>query len=155
MRLTKKAIDAARCPHGDSSKRRFLLWDDELAGFGLRVFPSGREVLIFSYRVAGRKQGVVLDDQLRTISTQAGAAIRLLLFTGARKNEILTPKWENITAGVHFYGPGHDQEDDAIIAGRLGTDKNGAALWLDHPDAGEYKQRRRVELRARLATKRS
>ncbi len=60
MRLTKKAVDAAKYPHGDDSKRRFVLWDDDLAGFGLRVYPSGRKVFVFSYRVAGRKRLTVV-----------------------------------------------------------------------------------------------
>ena len=37
-KLTKRVIDALQ---SDGSKHGTLFWDDELNGFGVRVFPSG------------------------------------------------------------------------------------------------------------------
>ena len=37
-RITKRAVDALRCPAG---KDRGFLWDDALAGFGVGAFPTG------------------------------------------------------------------------------------------------------------------
>lgn len=51
------------------------------------------------------------------------------------------------SGGIHFYGPGHDQEDGAIITAPLGTGRRGPAFWRAHADAAERKQRERVELR--------
>ena len=47
MGLTKKAIDAARY----RGKGAHYLWDDELAGFGVRIYPSGRKAFVVTYRV--------------------------------------------------------------------------------------------------------
>src|SRR5689334_17737285 len=49
MRLTKRTVDAA-----SSGERNRFLWDQDVAGFGLKVTPSGRKVFIFQYRIGGR-----------------------------------------------------------------------------------------------------
>ncbi|WP_439577672.1 tyrosine-type recombinase/integrase [Elioraea sp.] len=77
LRLTKRAVDAAR-PDRD---RDVFLWDDELPGFGLRVYPSGRKVWVVQYRTGGRKSpqrrlklglyGPLTPDQARTLALRA------------------------------------------------------------------------------------
>ncbi|NCC41590.1 MAG: DUF4102 domain-containing protein [Gammaproteobacteria bacterium] len=71
MKLTKRTIDAARYT-GDGNAR-CVLWDTEVPGFGLRLFPSGAKSFVLSYRAAGRKRmmtigtyGVLTLDQART-----------------------------------------------------------------------------------------
>ncbi|SDX63921.1 tyrosine-type recombinase/integrase [Thiocapsa roseopersicina] len=71
MKLTKRTIDATA--YSGESNARFVLWDDEVPGFGLRIFPSGRKAFVLSYRTAGRKRmmtigtyGVLTLDQART-----------------------------------------------------------------------------------------
>lgn len=70
MKLTKRAIDAATY-QGDGNAR-CVLWDDEIPGFGCRVYPSGRKVFVLSYRAGTRKRlltvgtfGVLTVDQAR------------------------------------------------------------------------------------------
>ena len=46
--LTKRAIDAATYEGKDNS--RDVRWDDEIAGFGLRVYPSGKKAFVLKYR---------------------------------------------------------------------------------------------------------
>ncbi len=48
MKLIKRNIDAIEKPEKD-----LYLFDDDLAGFGLRVYPTGRKVFIAQYRVGG------------------------------------------------------------------------------------------------------
>ncbi len=48
-RLTKRVVDAAK-PKG----RDHFMWDDDLPGFGLRVFASGRKSYLIQYRASGR-----------------------------------------------------------------------------------------------------
>jgi len=53
MRLTKRAVDAAtRLRSGET-----FLWDDELRGFGLRVYASGRRIFVVQYRLRGGRGG--------------------------------------------------------------------------------------------------
>ncbi len=73
MRLTKRAIDAAT--YTGTNNARCVLWDDEVPGFGCRIFPSGRKGFVLSYRAAGRSRlltigtyGVLTLDQARTVA---------------------------------------------------------------------------------------
>ncbi len=52
-KLTKRAIDAARYERETGAH---YLWDTEIAGFGLRVYPSGRRAFVVTYRVRGKQR---------------------------------------------------------------------------------------------------
>jgi len=52
-RLTKRTVDAAK-PSG----RDYFLWDEDMPGFGLRVFDSGKKSYLVQYRKDGRTRRV-------------------------------------------------------------------------------------------------
>lgn len=51
-KITKRAVDALK-----PQDQRFTLWDSEVAGFGVRVSPSGRKTYVLKYRVGGGRSG--------------------------------------------------------------------------------------------------
>ena len=51
VKITKKVADAAGAQEKD-----YLIWDDELPGFGLRVFSSGKRSYVIQYRTRGRSR---------------------------------------------------------------------------------------------------
>jgi integrase len=53
-KLTKRVVDAAR-----PEARRVIQWDTELAGFGLRIEPSGLKTFIARYRAGGGRSGTL------------------------------------------------------------------------------------------------
>jgi hypothetical protein len=60
--LTKRLIDAMTY-EGDAAKNeRDVRWDSVVAGFGVRVFPSGKKGFVLSYRTEGRKRLISLGD---------------------------------------------------------------------------------------------
>lgn len=79
-KLTKRSVDAIKPAAAD-----LFLWDDELPGFGLRVWPSGRKVYVAQYRLGGRgsrtrrltigTHGVLTPEQAREEARQALAAV--------------------------------------------------------------------------------
>jgi len=55
MRLTKKTIEAAEPGEAD-----YFLWDDDVPGFGLRVYPSGTKSFLLQYRQGARTRRLKL-----------------------------------------------------------------------------------------------
>src|SRR5579871_2548992 len=41
---------------------RRVMWDHEVSGLGLRVYPSGRKAFVLSYRYLGRKRLITIGD---------------------------------------------------------------------------------------------
>ena len=50
-KLTKRVVDAS-----EARDRDYVVWDDELPGFGLRVFTSGKRSYVIQYRSLGRSR---------------------------------------------------------------------------------------------------
>jgi integrase len=71
MSLNRKSI--ARAVYKGRANSRYIIWDDNPVGLGLRLLPSGRQAYVLSYRVHGRKRLMTLGDQ------------RLLSLSDARK----------------------------------------------------------------------
>jgi len=51
VKITKRVVEAA-----DAREKDYLIWDDELPGFGLRVFSSGKRSYVIQYRTRGRSR---------------------------------------------------------------------------------------------------
>src|SRR5579872_4173567 len=65
-KLTKRVVDAAETREGD-----YFIWDVDLAGFGLRVLPSGRKGYIVQYRVGRRSRRISLGSVTALTCEQA------------------------------------------------------------------------------------
>jgi integrase len=81
MNLTKRLIDSFT--YQGPEPRKDIRWDDQLPGFGVRVFASGRKAFVLSYRHQGRKRlitlghyGVLTLDQARDRARRQVVAVR-------------------------------------------------------------------------------
>ena len=66
-KLTNRIVDSL----APQAKER-ILWDDELGGFGIRIYPTGRKVYVVQYRAHGRtrrknlgQHGILTADEAR------------------------------------------------------------------------------------------
>ena len=66
LTLTGRAVDALAV-----SARDVIVWDRELAGFGVRVYPSGRKVYVVQSRAGGGPRRVTLGTHGEITATQA------------------------------------------------------------------------------------
>ncbi len=51
VKITKRVVEAA-----EAQEKDYLIWDDELPGFGLRVISSGKRRYVIQYRTKGRSR---------------------------------------------------------------------------------------------------
>ena len=79
VKLTKRAVDAA-----EPDRRRKIVWDSELKGFGLVVQPSGtKSYVVRYYTPSGRdrrltlgRHGELTPDQARKLAADTLAGVR-------------------------------------------------------------------------------
>ena len=80
-KLTKRHVDAAAIQAAD-----YFIWDDDLAGFGLRILPSGRKGYMVQYRVGRRSRRISLGST--TVLTCEQARTRAIAVLAAARNGI-------------------------------------------------------------------
>ncbi len=94
MKLIKRNIDGIKTPEKDLN-----LFDDDLAGFGLRVYPTGRKVFFAQYRVGGGRGsrqrrltlgvfGKITADEARTKAKEVLARAHLGGDTAAERDKV-------------------------------------------------------------------
>ena len=86
-RLTDRGIAALK-----PSDKAYIIFDSEVSGFGVRVYPSGRKVLIFDWRDNIRKQSrkVIGAHPVWTVGRGRIAASKMRLRAGT--GESVMPK---------------------------------------------------------------
>lgn len=77
-KLTKRQIEALEIKDKD-----YFVWDSELSGFGIRVFPSSRKQFVLQYRFGKTSRrmslgrfGAITPDQARGLALKALVQIR-------------------------------------------------------------------------------
>ena len=91
MKFTTPAIAALEY---SGSKHEQVIWDDELPGFGLKLWPSGRKVFFVAYRFKGLRRnitigafGVLTPFQAKDLAKQALGKLALGIDPMADRDE--------------------------------------------------------------------
>jgi integrase len=82
MKTAKQRLTAARVKAAAPRTDRFVIWDNELRGFGLRVMPSGEKSYVLKYSLRGRQRWFTIEsanaitpDQARDLAESARGQI--------------------------------------------------------------------------------
>jgi integrase len=128
MKITKTAVASAQLPPG---KTEWKFWDDDIAGFGLRIRKGGARTLIFQYRQGSKQRKLTL-----------GSATALGI-------EAARSEARRLHAQVRL---GHDPSEHKIEARARAVETFGALLkpYLDHKRK-ELKPRSFVEVERHLS----
>src|SRR5262249_37304353 len=59
MKLTEKKTDGLALPAG---RKDFVWWDDDVAGFGIRVRDGGSRNWIYRYRIGSKQRSLILGS---------------------------------------------------------------------------------------------
>ena len=128
--ITKRTVDAAK-----PGERDAFIWDDELAGFGLKVTPAGSKVYVFQYREpqAGRvrgaptkrytigRHGPLTADQARKRARELAAEVAKRIDPRQRDLDSVTAKDQARQA----------EAERERLEGELAFERM-AETWLDH-----------------------
>lgn len=78
VKISKRTVDAAK-----AADERYILWDTELKGFGVRVETSGTKSFLVRYRHLGRRRfislgrfGEITPEQARLLAQKALSRVR-------------------------------------------------------------------------------
>ncbi|MFL6199919.1 MAG: Arm DNA-binding domain-containing protein, partial [Thermoanaerobaculia bacterium] len=66
-KITKRLVDSIKT----DPERDILVWDTDLAGFGLRVSRGGVKSYVFQYKVHGRARRMTLGEHGRALTLEA------------------------------------------------------------------------------------
>lgn len=83
IRISKRSVDSLQ-----PAAARYVAWDDQISGFGVRVGVNGVRTYVFRYRLDGGRggrlrwatigrHGTLTPDQARAIASQWAAEVRL------------------------------------------------------------------------------
>lgn len=130
-KLTKTVVDALPIPTDQPS----VTWDDRLAGFGVKVLPTGARKYVLKYRTlggrAGRQRwlalgahGAVTCEQARQAAQQALASIAGGADPQAQRTaHAIAPKLADVWARF---------ERDYLSSLKSSTQRSYKAIWQDH-----------------------
>jgi integrase len=134
-KLTVERIRTLQYPER-SDRGRFVLWDSELPGFGVRVYPTGRKAYVLSYRFRGRKRLMAIGPTTVLTLPEARERARKKLVEAldgrdpltAREQDRAAPTMGELAARYVEHSKQHKRswrEDERRIRAHLG-------VWRTH-----------------------
>ncbi|QRI61834.1 site-specific integrase [Shinella sp. PSBB067] len=134
-KLTKRVIDGLKPRDKD-----YFDWDDELPGFGVRVWPSGKKVYLAQYRVGKQTKRYKIGAHGPLTVEEARKEAKIILGDVARGED---PQLDRATrrksltvkelCEAYF-----EAADKGLILGKRGKPKKASTLYVDRGRANRH-----------------
>lgn len=127
-KLTKRIVDALEPRAAD-----YFEWDADLAGFGLRVWPTGKKVYLVQYRADARTRRVKLGNHGAVTVEEARKAAKVVLGDVARGEDPAEDKAtrrKSLTV-AELCTAYLAAADEGLIMGKRGAAKKASTLDTD------------------------
>jgi len=127
-KLTKTTVEGAPIKEGE-----YFLWDEQLPGFGVRIFPSGKRGYLVQYRAEGRSRRVAIGLHGRITCDEARKMAQGLLGDVAKGgNPAETKKLDREALTVHDLCALYiDAIDKGLVLGKRGLPKKASTVATD------------------------
>ena len=79
FKLTKRSVEGLEIKDKD-----YLVWDRDLRGFGLRIYPSGKKIYLVQYRAGRRTRRITIGQHDALTAEEARSSAKQLLGDVAR-----------------------------------------------------------------------
>lgn len=76
MKLTNRAAEAAPIP---APGKRSIVWDEDVGGFGLKIYPTGKRSFVLDYRIDDRHRRITIGQFPHITVEQARQAARQMI----------------------------------------------------------------------------
>ena len=112
----------------------YFVWDDELPGFGVRVWPSGRKVYVAQYRARARTRRVKIGRHGALTVEEARKQAKAILGDVARGSDPATDRaTRRASMTVKDLCANYlDAAERGLIIGKGGKPKKPGTLYVDH-----------------------
>jgi integrase len=88
-KLTKAHVEALK-----PKEKNFIVWDSQLQGFGVRIFPSGQKIFVADYHAQGHRRRMRIGSFGILTVDQAREAARQILAKAALGDDVLEERRE-------------------------------------------------------------
>lgn len=128
--ITKRSVDAAK-----AGARDHFLWDDEVAGFGLKVTPAGSKVYVYQYRIARPGAAERTSPRRYTIGRHGSLTPDQARKRAKELAAVVTQGGDPLQRELDAFAAADDAArraaEQARLEGELAFEKI-AGVWLDH-----------------------
>lgn len=134
-KLTKRTIDGLQPRDKD-----YFEWDDELSGFGIRIWPTGKKTYVAQYRVGkqtrrfkiGSHGALTVDEARKQARTVLGDVAR-----GEDPQQDRSTRRKSLTVkdlcDLYF-----EAADKGLVFGKRGMPKKASTLYVDRGRANRH-----------------
>lgn len=147
-KLTKRVIDGLQ---SDGAKHGTLFWDDELKGFGIRVYPRGIKTFVVKFRARSGRQRWLKIGAFGPLTAEQDRDRAILELARVVDGEDPADQRDQLRAAItvgQLCGLYLEAAEAGLVLGRKGTPKKASTVESDRSRVDAHNKPLLGQLRA-------